>query len=118
MAGLRAPLSTLHCHPHGKQRMTRGQRRSLLFHCGGLPPPTPCRFCRRTTRVTACTLAPSPYFVTASPKTSTVSLPPQLLRLHPAGIISPGGTLTHWKAPPSHGAPRKPTVAEAVLVLE
>ncbi len=51
MAGLCAPLSTLRLHPRGRQRMTRGQRRSLLFHCGGLPPPTPCRFCRRTTFV-------------------------------------------------------------------
>jgi hypothetical protein len=35
-----------------------------------------------------CTRAPSPYFVTASPKASTVSLPPQLLRLHPAGAVA------------------------------
>ena len=51
MAGLCAPLSTLRRHPHGGQRMTRGQRGSLLLHCGGLAPPTPCRFCRRTTYV-------------------------------------------------------------------
>jgi hypothetical protein len=44
--------------------------------------------CSAFTRVTACTLAPSPYFVTASPKASTVSLPPQLLRLHPAGAVA------------------------------
>jgi len=43
--------------------------------------------CSAFTRVTACTLAPSPYFVTVSPKASTVSLPPQLLRLHPAGAF-------------------------------
>jgi hypothetical protein len=29
--------------------------------------------------------------------------------------ISPGGTLTHWKAPPFHGAPRKRTVANQGL---
>src|ERR1700678_3261528 len=33
--------------------MTRGQRGSLLLHCSGLPPPTPCRFYRRTTRILA-----------------------------------------------------------------
>jgi AAA domain len=32
--------------------------------------------CSAFTRVTACTLAPSPYFVTVSPKASTISLPP------------------------------------------
>src|ERR1700724_966236 len=51
MAGLCAPLSTLRRHPRGGQRMTRGQRGSLLLHCSGLPPPTPCRFYRRTTFV-------------------------------------------------------------------
>lgn len=38
MAGLYAPLSTLHVWPHGHPRMTRGQCRSLLFHCKGLSP--------------------------------------------------------------------------------
>jgi hypothetical protein len=47
--------------------------------------------CSAFTRVTACTLAPSPYFVTASPKTSTVSLPPQLLRLLPAAALAGWG---------------------------
>jgi hypothetical protein len=42
--------------------------------------------CSAFTRVTACTLAASPYFVTRwSPEASTASLPPQLLRLLPAG---------------------------------
>ena len=43
MAGLHAPLSTLHA-PHGCPRMTRGQCGSLLLHCNGLSPSTPCRF--------------------------------------------------------------------------
>ena len=47
--------------------------------------------CSAFTRVTACTLAPSPYFVTVSPKASTVSLPPQLLRLLPAGAVAGWG---------------------------
>ena len=53
--------------------------------------------CSAFTRVTACTLATSPYFVTRwSPEASTVSLPPQLLRLLPAGAsrrvgLSPTG---------------------------
>jgi len=38
MAGLYAPLSTLHVWPHDHPRMTRGQCRSLLFHCKGLSP--------------------------------------------------------------------------------
>jgi hypothetical protein len=29
--------------------------------------------------------------------------------------ISPGGTLTHWKAPPFHGAPRKQPVTNVVF---
>src|SRR5262249_19757820 len=59
--------------------------------------------CLAFTRVTACTLALSPirgtlsegfsYFVTsiAAPAASGWS-------------VSPGGTCTHWKAPPYHGA--------------
>ena len=44
--------------------------------------------CSAFTRVTACTLATSPYIVTRwSPEASTVSLPPQLLRLLPAGAF-------------------------------
>jgi len=44
--------------------------------------------CSAFTRVTACTLATSPNFVTRwSPKASTASLPPQLLRLLPAGAF-------------------------------
>ena len=43
MAGLHAPLSTLHGRPHGRPRMTRGRCGSLLLHCDGLAPSTPCR---------------------------------------------------------------------------
>src|ERR1700675_3127174 len=44
-------------------------------------------------------------FVTRYPKASDISSPPCLLRLLPAGAMSPGGPRTHWKAPPCHGAP-------------
>src|SRR6202008_2970319 len=45
------------------------------------------------------------------PEASDISSPPCLLRLLPAGAISPGGPCTHWKAPPSHGAPLEPSFA-------
>src|SRR4030088_1723622 len=38
-----APLSTLHQHPHGCQRMTRGQCGSLHLHWERLALSTPCR---------------------------------------------------------------------------
>src|SRR5271163_2575977 len=41
--------------------------------------------CSASTRVAACTLARSPYFVTRYPKASDISSPPCLLRLLPAG---------------------------------
>jgi len=64
--------------------------------------------CSAFTRVTACTLATSPYFVTRwSPEASTVSLPPQLLRLLPAGAACRVGLSPTGKAPPFHGAPAK-----------
>src|SRR4051812_12528917 len=43
MAGLCVPLSTLRPRPRGQTRMTRGQCGSLLLHCNGLAPSTPCR---------------------------------------------------------------------------
>src|ERR1700756_81425 len=43
MAGLCAPLSMLRQYPHGYWRMTRGRCGSLLLHCDGLAPSTPCR---------------------------------------------------------------------------
>src|SRR6516164_7459087 len=65
--------------------------------------------CSAFTRVTACTLATSPYFVTRwSPKASTASLPPQLLRLLPAGAfrrvgLSPTGKRRLCTAHPDTG---------------
>src|SRR3954471_22939812 len=43
MAGLLVPLSTLRPWPRDQTRMTRGQCGSLLLHCNGLSPSTPCR---------------------------------------------------------------------------
>jgi hypothetical protein len=43
--------------------------------------------CSAFTPVTACTLALPPYIVARIPKASTISLPPQLLRLLPAGAF-------------------------------
>ena len=68
--------------------------------------------CSAFTRVTACTLALSPYFVTRF----TRRLQP-LRRLHDcSGCFRlerlPGGTCTHWKAPPCHGAHPTRTSAE------
>ena len=63
LAGPPAPLSTLRPRRHRRRRMTRGQRGSLLLHCGALSSPTPRRFipalsrklsaCRVDTRVEA-----------------------------------------------------------------
>ena len=69
--------------------------------------------CSAFTRVAACTLARSPYFVTRYPKASDISSPPCLLRLLPAGAMSPGGPRTHWKAPPWHGAPPFETLVDS-----
>src|ERR1700676_4607224 len=44
--------------------------------------------CSAFTRVSACTLARSPYFVTRYPKASDISSPPCLLRLLPDGAIA------------------------------
>ena len=43
MAGLRSRPPTLGLTPHDTRRMTKGQCGSLLLHCEGLPPSTPCR---------------------------------------------------------------------------
>ena len=43
IAGLCVPRPTLHRHPHGCRCTARGQWGSLLLHCSGLAPPTPCR---------------------------------------------------------------------------
>src|SRR5262249_7588057 len=48
MAGLCTPLPTLRLYPRRYLRTARGRCGSLLLHRGGLSPPTPCRFHRRT----------------------------------------------------------------------
>jgi hypothetical protein len=67
--------------------------------------------CSAFTHVAACTLAPSPYVVTAIRGLQTFR------RLHACPDcfrreLSPGGSRTHWKAPPLHGARSKVTFAE------
>jgi len=67
-----------------------------------------CEACSAFTRVAACTLARSPirdplsqgfrHFVSSMPAP-----------VASGGSESPGGTCTHWKAPPCHGAHPKPT---------
>src|ERR1700719_4212454 len=47
--------------------------------------------CSAFTRVAACTLARSPYFVTRYPKASDISSPLCLLRLLPAGAVAGWG---------------------------
>ena len=59
--------------------------------------------CSAFTRVAACTLAQSPNFVTAIRGLQTfrhLHACPGCFRLERL----PGGTCTHWKAPPCHGA--------------
>src|SRR6266481_2132416 len=64
--------------------------------------------CLAFTRVAACTLARSPYVVTAIRRLQTFRL------LHScSGCFRlerlPGGPCTHWKTPPCHGAHRQQT---------
>jgi hypothetical protein len=66
--------------------------------------PLDAQACSAFTCVTACTLVLPPYFVARIPKASTVSLPPQLLRLLPAGASRRVGLAPTGKAPPFHGA--------------
>src|SRR5271166_3341510 len=55
MAGLYVPLPTLRRSPRGLPRTARGRCGLLLLHRGGLSPPTPCRFRRRTGLLDFCT---------------------------------------------------------------
>src|SRR6516164_8059769 len=100
MAGLYAPLPTLRRRPRGRLRTDRGRRGLLLIHRSGLSLHTPCQSPGALTRVAACTLARSPYFVTRYPKASDISSPPCLLRLLPAGANRRVGLaptyLGHW----------------------
>ena len=69
--------------------------------------------CSAFPRVTACTLATSPYFVTrGSPEASTVSLPPQLLRLLPAGASPRVGLSPTGKRRLSTAHPIKRTLSD------
>jgi hypothetical protein len=93
----------------GRLRTDRGRRGLLLLHRSGLSPHTPCQSPGALTRVTACTLAPSPYIVT------------RYRRLQPFRFLHsysgcfrlerlPGGPCSHWKAPPLHGARQTQTL--------
>jgi hypothetical protein len=69
----------------------------LLLHRSGLSPHTPCQSPGALTRVAACTLARSPYVVTAIRRLQTLRL------LHVCSgrfrlERSPGGACTHWKS--------------------
>src|SRR5712671_4597735 len=57
-------------------------------HSGAGVRKPPREACSAFTRVAACTLARSPYFVTRYPKPSDISSPPCLLRLLPAGAVA------------------------------
>ena len=113
MAGLYAPLPTLRRRPRGRLRKARGRCGSLLLHRSGLSPHTPCRSPGALTRVAARTLALSPI------------CDPLHRRLQPfrhlhdcSGCFrlerSPGGALTHWKAPPCHGARKSRSFPDGV----
>jgi hypothetical protein len=88
---------TLRSHPRGGLRTDRGRRGLLLLHRSGLSPHTPCRSPGALIRVAACTLARSPYIVTAIRRLQTLRL------LHVCSgrfrlERSPGGACTHWKS--------------------
>src|ERR1700726_1579280 len=65
--------------------------------------------CSAFTRVAACTLARSPYFVTRYPKASDISSPPCLLRLLPAGAVA------GWDLHPLESAAFSRRTPEAVI---
>src|SRR3954451_2723476 len=103
MAGLYTPLPTLRRRPRGRLRTDRGRRGLLLLHRSGLSPHTPCQSPGALTRVAACTLALSPIRDTLiegfSHFVASMTAP-----IASGWSESPGGTCTHWKAPPCHGA--------------
>jgi hypothetical protein len=57
----------------------------------------------------ACTLASQ--FVTRIPKASAIFVTSMTAPIASGGSGLPGGTCTHWKAPPFHGARHKATFA-------
>ena len=62
--------------------------RSVRSETTLLTPNSSCEACSAFTRVAACTLARSPYFVTRYPRASNISSPPCLPRLLPAGAVA------------------------------
>src|ERR1700719_2361202 len=116
MAGLYAPLPTLRSHPRGGLRTNRGRRGLLLLHRSGLSPHTPCRSPGALTRVAACTLARSPYVVTAIRRLQTLRL------LHVCSgrfrlERSPGGACTHWKSAALSRRTQKAVIHPAPLLV-
>src|ERR1700723_4292981 len=76
-----------------------------------------CEACAAFTRVAARTLAPSPICDALHRRLQPFR------HLHDcSGCFrlerSPGGALTHWKAPPSHGARKKRSLPEGVGYLK
>src|SRR5204863_8802445 len=72
--------------------------------------------CSAFTRVAACTLALSPIRDTLiegfSHFVTSMTAP-----IASGWSESPGGTCTHWKAPPCHGAPPKPSLETAASLV-
>src|ERR1700730_17049468 len=69
-------------------RTNRYWRSAIVSETILLTPNSSCEACSAFTRVAACTLARSPYFVTRYPNASDISSPPCLLRLLPAGAVA------------------------------
>ena len=107
-------------HAIGFRTLDTGQTNSLeICHCRSetilLTPNASCEACSAFTRVAACTLAPSPYFVTRYPKASDISSPPCLLRLLPAGAVA------GWDLHPLESAAfsrRTPKAAIGLTILD
>jgi len=99
-------LSPLPRRSHWRYRVARSSSGISLPRYGSRVGPRIDLFeaCSAFTRVTACTLALSPYFVTRLPEGFshfvTSMTAPVAFRLERL----PGGIRTHWKAPPYHGA--------------
>ncbi|MDB5923930.1 MAG: hypothetical protein JWN13_2866, partial [Betaproteobacteria bacterium] len=69
--------------------------------------------CSAFTRVTACTLALSPYFVTRLTEGFNHFVASIVAPVASGWSGLPGGACTHWKAPPYHGARQERTSAMA-----
>jgi hypothetical protein len=86
--------------------MTRGQRGSLLLHCTCSLPVCPAQHSRYGVHTRHVTVFRDGLITRGFNRfvTSTAALETS------GWSISPGVTLTHWKAPHFHGAPEKPTL--------